>query len=152
VPADTKTVKPARTKQAVGLLQHVVNEASLSFMQLNFRWWLILLVLAALAACSDAKKEAPPQADVESLLRERAEKEKREAEADVNPALGVTITWTIQEVQVRPQPGNDAQPYAGTIRFLIESQTPELDGVATERFDRSYEYVWDASTGAWMPK
>lgn len=112
----------------------------------------MVVVLAALAGCSEAKKAPPPQADVEALLKQRAETEKREAEADVNPALGVTITWTIQSVEVRPQPGNDANPYAGTIRFLIESQTPELDGVATERFDRSYDYIWDAATSAWIPK
>jgi hypothetical protein len=113
----------------------------------------MVVILAALAACSELSKKAPPpQAEVESLLRQRAETEKKEAEADVNPALGVTITWTIQAVEVRPQPGNDANPSAGTIRFLIESQTPELDGVATERFDRSYDYVWDAATSAWMPK
>jgi hypothetical protein len=112
----------------------------------------MVVVLAVAAGCSEARKAPPPQTDVEALLKQRAETEKREAEADVNPALGVTITWTIQSVEVRPQPGNDANPYAGTIRFLIESQTPELDGVATERFDRSYDYIWDAATAAWVPK
>jgi hypothetical protein len=114
----------------------------------------VFLVLfgSFLLSCSDAKKAAPPQPEVEALLKQRAETEKREAEADVNPNLGVKVTWTIQSVEVRPQPANEAEPYVGTIKFLIESQTPELDGVATERLERSYEYVWDAATGAWIPK
>jgi hypothetical protein len=103
-------------------------------------------------SCSEAKKAAPPQAEVEALLKQRAETEKREAEADVNPNLGVKVTWTIQSVEVRPQPANEAEPYVGTIKFVIESQTPELDGVATERLERSYEYAWDPATGAWLPK
>ena len=114
----------------------------------------LMTVLAAslLASCSEAKKAPPPQAEVEALLKQRAETEKREAEADVNPNLGVKVTWTIQSVEVRPQPANEAEPYLGTIKFVIESETPELDGVATERLERSYEYVWDPATGAWIPK
>lgn len=112
----------------------------------------VLLVLVSFASCGVMKKSPPPQADVEALLKQQAEKEKREAEADVNPKLGVKITWTIQSVEVRPQPGNEAQPYAGTIRFLVESKTPELDGVATERFDKAYEYLWDLEKAAWVPQ
>jgi hypothetical protein len=112
----------------------------------------ILLGAFFFASCSEAKKAPPPQAEVEALLKQRAETEKREAEADVNPNLGVTVTWTIQSVEVRAQPGNDAEPYVGTIKFLIESQTPELDGVATEQLERSYEYAWDPATGSWLPK
>lgn len=92
----------------------------------------------------------PPQAEVEAALQQLAETEKREAEADVNPNLGVKITWTIQSVTVRAQPENKERPYAGTIVFVVESKTPELDGYATERFDQTYEYLWDMETGAWQ--
>ena len=113
---------------------------------------LLALTGSLLVSCSEAKKAPPPQADVEALLKQRAETEKREAEADVNPNLGVKVTWTIQSVEVRPQTANEAEPYLGTVKFVIESETPELDGVATERLERSYEYAWDSATGAWMPK
>ncbi|MGH9321395.1 MAG: hypothetical protein ACRD21_08535 [Vicinamibacteria bacterium] len=115
----------------------------------------VVLMLAALLAlsCRDIMKKAPPpQAEVEALLKQRAEQEKREAEADVNPNLGVKVTWTVKSVEVRPQPGNDAQPYVGNVRFVIESQTPELDGVATERLERNYGYVWNVETSAWTPQ
>jgi hypothetical protein len=122
-------------------------------MVLSNRFPIVMMIFGSLlASCSESKKAPPPQAEVEALLKQRAETEKREAEADVNPKLGVKVTWTIQGVEVRPQPANEKEPYLGTIKFLIESQTPELDGVATERLERSYEYVWDPATGAWSPK
>lgn len=114
--------------------------------------FVVLFASSLVVSCSEAKKAAPPRAEVEALLKQRAETEKREAEADVNPNLGVKVTWTVRSVEVRPQPGNEAEPYVGTINFVIESQTPELDGVATERLERSYEYTWDPATGAWLPK
>lgn len=114
----------------------------------RFRFVTVLLVIAA--ACSPSKKAPPPQEEVAGLLRQIAETERREAEADVNPNLGVTVKWEVDSVEVRPQPENEAAPYAGTIRFIVESQTPELDDVVTERFESTYEYLWDLESGAWV--
>jgi hypothetical protein len=114
--------------------------------------WLVALLGSFVASCSVVKKSPPPQAEVEALLTQIGQTEKQTAEADVNPKLGVTVTWTVQSVEVRPQVQNEAQPYAGTIHFVVESKTPELDGVATERFERSYEYVWDLDTAKWIPQ
>ena len=74
---------------------------------------------------------------------------KREGESDINPALGVTVVWNIRSVEIREQPTNEAEPWAGTIHFLIESKTPELDGTATEKFERSYDYVWELESERW---
>jgi hypothetical protein len=116
----------------------------------------ILLIFTALVlavSCKEIlKKDPPPQAEVEALLKQAAEEEKRQAEADVNPNLGVKVTWTIQSVEVRPQPDNDAEPYVGNVRYIIESETPELDGVATERLERNYVYVWNAESATWIPQ
>jgi hypothetical protein len=114
--------------------------------------WLVPLIGGLAASCSVVKKSPPPQPEVESLLKQIGESEKKAAEADVNPNLGVKVTWTVQSVEVKPQTDNEAQPYLGTIHFLVESQTPELDGVATERFERSFEYVWDLEAAKWIPQ
>lgn len=116
-----------------------------------FRLAPVFVLLALGIGCSElGLSSPPPQAEVEASLRQVAETEKREAEADVNPNLGVKISWTIQSVTVRAQPQDKARPYAGTIAFVVESKTPELDGYATERFERTYEYVWDMETKSWL--
>ncbi len=74
---------------------------------------------------------------------------KREGESDVNPSLGVTVTWTVQSVAIREQLANEAEPWAGTIRFVIQSEMPELGGTATERFEQSYDYVWELELERW---
>lgn len=83
-------------------------------------------------------------------MRQEAEKMKSEGESDVNPALGVVVTWSVQSVEVHPREGDDTAPWGGTIQFLIESRTPELDGTATDQFERSYEYVWNVENESWI--
>lgn len=113
--------------------------------------FVIVLVLGALvsSACSETSKSAPPREELEALLNQEATNMKQEAEAEVNPALGVTVTWTVEGVELREQPGNEAEPWLGTIHFTIESKTPELDGTATERFERTYDYAWDLESETW---
>ena len=111
--------------------------------------FLALVVVALVSSCSVGKKDPPPRDEVEPLLRQEAESMKREGESDVNPSLGVTVTWTIRSIDIREQPANEAEPWAGTIHFTIESKTPELDGTATEQFERSYDYVWELEAERW---
>ncbi len=110
------------------------------------------LGLVFLASCSESKKDPPPREHVAALLQQEADTMKREGESDINPSLGVTVIWTIQSVDLHEQLENEAEPWAGTIRFEIESQTPELDGMATERFERSYDYVWELEYERWAMK
>lgn len=107
------------------------------------------LGLVFLTSCSGSKKDPPSREQVELLLQQEADTMKSEGESDVNPSLGVTVTWTIQSVDLREQLENEAEPWAGTIRFLIESETPDLDGTAIERFERSYDYVWELEHERW---
>jgi hypothetical protein len=108
-----------------------------------------LLSIVFIASCSEGKKDAPSREHVASLLQQEAETMKREGESDVNPSLGVSVSWSVQSVEIREQAGNEAEPWAGTIAFIIESKTPELDGTATERFERSYDYVWELEAERW---
>ena len=105
----------------------------------------------ALFACSGG---APSKSDREAAtaaLQNEAAALKRDGEK-MPPALGVTATWTVTAVDVQEQPGNAAQPFMGTIKFRINSQTREPTGIVENNFERSFKYVYDAGIKQWMLK
>mgnify|MGYP001298850714 CR=1 FL=1 len=113
------------------------------------------LVLAALAiavmACSGG---APSKSDREAAtasLQNEAAALKRDGEK-MPPSLGVKATWTIVAVDVQDQPGNASQPFTGTIKFRINSQTRESTGIVETNFERSFKYVYDAGIRQWLLK
>jgi hypothetical protein len=110
----------------------------------------VCFAVCFLSACSSVLKSGPSREEVEPLLRQEAEKMKREGE-QVDPSLGVKITWEIQAVEVREQPDNDMYPWAGTIRYIIKSEASEYDGsTETEQFEKAFDYVWDKATKQWI--
>ncbi len=75
---------------------------------------------------------------------------KSEGEA-VDPSLEVKITWEIQSVETRERTGDEAEPWEGTIRFLISSEQKDYDGkIDSQTFDKEFDYVWDARTERWI--
>lgn len=106
--------------------------------------------LALTVACGEEEPQPPSQPEVEASLRQEAEAMKSEGEQDINPALGVEVTWTVLAVDVRPQPGNAAEPFAGTIQFRIRSEMNELDDPEVDEFERSYDYAWSMQTKSWQ--
>ena len=113
-------------------------------------WLMVGLILFASASCGQKAKEPPPREDVEKLLRQEADVLKQEGE-QVDPSLGVEITWDIQSVEVREQTGEESRNWLGTIRFLIESEHTEYDGSkATQTFEKEFDYVWDVEGERWI--
>jgi hypothetical protein len=106
--------------------------------------------VGTLSACSGVLSSAPSREEVEPLLRQEAESLKKEGE-QVDPSLGVKITFEIRAVEVREQPEDEAYPWAGTIRYIIKSEAKEYDGsTETDQFEREFEYVWDMATERWI--
>ena len=112
------------------------------------------LALAALAialfavACSGGAPSTSERATATAALQNEAAALKRDGEK-MPPGLGVKATWTVMGVDVQDQPGNAAQPFAGTIKFRINSQTRESTGVVENNFERSFKYVYEASIKQW---
>jgi len=114
----------------------------------------LTLAVVALALLSSAcLKSLDPRLRREAvlpLLQKAAESLRRDGEK-VDPALGVRSTWNIEAVEVKEQPGNDTSPWAGTIRFKIESRMQEVDGsVATQSFEKRFEYVYNSTLRRWI--
>lgn len=101
-------------------------------------------------ACGPGKPEPPKREAVLPLLQREAESLKADGEK-VNPDLGVKSTWTIEAVEVSPRPNDESQPWAGTIRFKIESQMREVDGsVLRQEFGKRFDYVYSTTLDKWI--
>ena len=109
----------------------------------------LLVSALALVACGEKKPERPSRETVLPLLQKEAASIKADGEK-VNPALGVKSTWNVDAVEVQEQPGNDAQPWRGSIRFRIETKMREPDGTETnDRLDKKFDYAYEQATGQW---
>ena len=105
----------------------------------------------ALCACSGG---APSKSDREAAtaaLQTEAAALKRDGEK-MPPSLGVKATWTVTAVDVQDQPGNAAEPFTGTIKFRINSQTREPTGIVETNFERTFKYGYDAGVKQWLLK
>lgn len=111
---------------------------------------LTIVLALALAACGGMLKPKQTKESVQPLLQKEAESMKVDGEK--MPDLGVKAIWHIAGVEVRDQAGNAKQPFAGTVRFRIESRTQDFDGPKSQSFDKKFEYVFDAATGKWLMK
>jgi hypothetical protein len=111
-----------------------------------------LVVVALIAACSK-KAEGPKREAVLPLLQKEAEQLKADGEKMSSPELGVKSTWTVEAVDVREQPNDETNPWAGTVKVKIVTATKDYDG--SQQFDQSerrFEYVWSAALGRWVTK
>ena len=112
---------------------------------------LAVIAVAAGAACSGGVPTGSDREAAVAALQKEAEGLKRDGEK-MDPALGVKATWTITGVDVQDQPGNATQPFTGTIKFRINSQMRESEGVVENNFERSFKYVYDAGLKQWLIK
>jgi hypothetical protein len=110
-----------------------------------------ILLTTITAACSSGSK-ASQKDTILPLLQKEAESLKVDGEK-VDPSLQVQSTWTIEGVDVREQPGNETNPWAGTVKMKIVSRTKDFDGsVATDESLKQFEYVWSATLSRWIFK
>src|SRR5262245_44809345 len=110
---------------------------------------LALLAVAPALACS-GKLGGPKKETILPLLQKEAESLKASGEK-VDPALGVQSTWTIESVDVREQPKDESNPWAGTVKFKILTRTKDFDGsTANDETRKQFEYVWSATLEKWV--
>ncbi len=104
--------------------------------------------VALLMAACHAPEAKPTRDDVSAGLQQEAKKMK--ADGENMPAVGVKATWNIVAVDIREQPDKPAHPFAGTVRFRIESSARALQGSAPQSFEKKFEYEYDAASKRWL--
>ena len=106
--------------------------------------------LVAALACGRGKSDSLKKETVLALLQQEAQSLKADGEK-VNPDLGVKTTWNIEGVDVREQPNDENRPWAGTIRFKIQSQMREVDGTKlTNEFEKRFDYAYSTALKKWI--
>jgi len=110
----------------------------------------VLGTAVLIAGCSLGKPGGSQKEAVLALLQQQAQGLKQDGEK-VNPALGVKAIWNIESVEVKEQPGNESEPWTGTIRFRIESKMKEVDGsLLTQQFEKRFDYVYSPVIKGWI--
>lgn len=111
----------------------------------------LVVVVSALsfvaAACSKPEPKLS-RAQVLPLLQQEAVHMK--ADGEKMPDVGVKTTWTVVAVDVQEQPGNEAKPFKGSVRFKIESSAHALEGQAPQTFEKKFDYTYDAMQKKWL--
>jgi hypothetical protein len=108
----------------------------------------VTAALLAGAACGAGGPKAPTRDEVLALLRQEAASMKRDGEK-VDPSLGVTATWKIVSVDVAERPGDKEKPGSGTVKFEIEARTRDAGESHVDRIDKTFSYVFDATSRKW---
>ena len=115
------------------------------------RAYVAAAVAIAFCACSGGAPSKSEREAATASLQNEAAALKRDGEK-MPPSLGVKATWTVTAVEVLDQPGSATQPFTGTIKFRINSETREPGGVVENNFERTFKYVYDAGIKQWMLK
>jgi len=106
--------------------------------------------LVGAAACGPKAPDVPGRETVTPLLQREAESLKAENEK-LDPILRVRATWTIEGIDVTERPNDPDKPWAGTIRFRIQSVMRDEQGVVTtDEFARRFDYVFNTTLGRWI--
>ena len=110
----------------------------------------LLLAVLALAACGTPKVEGPTREAVLPALQQEAQSLKTGGEK-IDPALMVRVTWNIESVEASERPNDAAHPWAGLIRFRIETRSREVDGsTRTDTLEKKFAYLYDAGLKRWL--
>jgi hypothetical protein len=113
----------------------------------------VVVLAAALVgagACRPKAPDVPGREVVTPLLQREADSLKAENEK-LDPILRVKATWTIEGIDITEKPNDPDRPWAGTIRFRIQSVMRDEQGVVTtDVFERRFDYVFNATLGRWI--
>jgi hypothetical protein len=113
--------------------------------------WIVMAGLVwPLVDCSRPQPKGPSKDVLLAQLQQEAADLKKGGE-DVNPSIGVKVTWTIEGVDMRERAGDKDFPWGGTIRFQIRSQSREPDGsVTSDAFLKRFDYRYSTALNRWI--
>jgi hypothetical protein len=112
--------------------------------------WVAIVACVLLAGCGRQAAKGQSREAVTALLQQEAADLKKGGE-DLDPAIGVRVTWIVEGIDVVERPGDKETPWTGAIRFRIRSENKEPDGtLTTDSFEKRFEYRYSAVIKRWI--
>jgi hypothetical protein len=107
-----------------------------------------LALALALPGCGSGASKGPGREALLAQLRQEGEALKKENEGQ-DTSLGVRATWDIAGVDLA-EPAKKDDPWKGTIRFKIHSETRDGSKVQVDEFEKSFHYVYSTTLNKWV--
>jgi hypothetical protein len=110
-----------------------------------------LLAASVAVGCSAIKSDKPSREAALEGLKQEAQSLKTDGEK-VDPSLDMKATWNIEGVDVREQPNDESRPWAGTIRFRIDTTMRDIveHRNVTQSIQKKFDYVYDVGMKRWI--
>ena len=110
----------------------------------------VLALSLVASGCGAKAPKGPTREVVTASLQQEANRLKADGEK-LDPVLRVKATWTIEGLDVTERPNDPDNPWAGTIRFKIRSDTKDTDNkVETDEFEKRFDYLYTTTINGWV--
>jgi hypothetical protein len=110
----------------------------------------VLAVSVLASGCGPKAPKGPTREVVTASLQKEADRFKVDGEK-LDPVLRVKATWTIEGLDVTERPNDPVNPWAGTIRFKIRSDTLDTDNkVLTDETQRRFDFLYSTTINGWV--
>lgn len=110
----------------------------------------VLALSLLVPGCGAKGPKGPAREVVTASLQKEADGLKSGGEK-LDPVLRVKATWTIEGLDITERPNDAENPWAGTIRFKIRSDTKDTDDkVETVEFEKRFDYLYSTTINGWV--
>lgn len=110
----------------------------------------VLALAVAALGCGARGPARPTREAVTASLQQIANTLKSDGEK-LDPMLRQKATWTIEGLDITERPNDPVNPWAGTIRFKIRSDTKDTDDkVETVEFEKRFDYLYSTTINGWV--
>jgi hypothetical protein len=110
----------------------------------------VLALSLVASGCGSKAPKGPTREVVTASLQKEADRFKADGEK-LDPVLRVKATWTIEGLDVTERPNDPDNPWAGTIRFKIRSDTLDTDNkVLTDETQKRFDFIYSMTINGWV--
>ncbi len=110
----------------------------------------VLALAVAALGCGARGPARPTREAVTASLQQIANTLKSDGEK-LDPMLRQKATWTIEGLDVTERADDAEKPWAGAIRFKVQSETKDIgDAVVRDESQKKFDYIYSMTVNGWI--